>query len=597
MSLLKSFFSFVGGDKEKSREARLRDASDYIEQVQKCDLFKSLNDSQLEEMFLRMEELKVLKDEVIIREGDQGDYYYLLVKGNVKITRHDPSKGGEKLLVELSAPAGFGEEALISNKVRNATITMLDEGIVMRLSRDNFDKYVKEPFLKWLSPFEMQQQLTVGAVLLDVRTLEQFEAGRLKGAMSMPLCDLRSRLDELNKDGFYICCCDNGKVSSTAAFLLTQFNFNAGVLRGGLENLRMHILSIGKKEVSSRVLVAEKDVGICTVLKKLLQDKGFDVDVVEGVKGAEEALKQTSYGVLIAGADPDSRDDHFFLHHALENQESLSIIALFEREDAENNFDSINLFAGFIKPFNLNALLNNVQKAIDYRSAGEKVDLNLIPEFEYPFKGLAASSESMGEISRKIKRTAGAKMNFIVTGAKGTGKGVVAELIYETSGKRQFDCVNFAENETLDSLPEAPDSERVIYLKNLSSLSSEQQSEILSKLQELSSAGALLIGGLEEETCLKNENLGTLLKNMIIELPSLNKRKEDIIPVVIQELRNVLPEGELPTADRDVIKLLQVYSWPGNVQELCSVVIKMLQAAKGNENHISIQTLKAALGR
>ena len=52
---------------------------------------------------------------------------------------------------------GFGEEALISNAKRNATVVMTLPGDVMRLSKDAFDDYVKEPLITWVSPADAQK--------------------------------------------------------------------------------------------------------------------------------------------------------------------------------------------------------------------------------------------------------------------------------------------------------------------------------------------------------------------------------------------------------------------------------------------------------
>jgi rhodanese-related sulfurtransferase len=211
------------------------DKSVLIDKIRQSDLFKDLPPDNLEEMFSRMETVKVKSGETIIREGEEGDYYYLLASGAATVTRRVGASENPQVVAELSEPTGFGEEALISKAKRNATITMTSAGAVMRLSKDAFDEYVKEPLVTWISPKEAQDKVGAGAQWIDVREGEHEK--HLHGALSIPLSQIRERSSELKNDASYICYCDNGRQSSTAAFLLRQRGLNVGVLRGGVQAL------------------------------------------------------------------------------------------------------------------------------------------------------------------------------------------------------------------------------------------------------------------------------------------------------------------------------------------------------------------------
>ena len=208
------------------------------EKIRQSTLFNGLDNSQLEQVFNRMESVAVKNGEIIIKEGEEGDYYYLLVTGTAKVTR-SAETGEQILLAELTEPKGFGEEALISNAKRNATITMTSDGIIMRLSKDAFNDYIKEPMITWLSPADSQKQIAKNAKWIDVRDEEESKTNHLHGAILIPLKKIREKAGELDKSAAYICYCENGRQSSTAAFLLKQMGFNnVGVLRGGLQGLR-----------------------------------------------------------------------------------------------------------------------------------------------------------------------------------------------------------------------------------------------------------------------------------------------------------------------------------------------------------------------
>jgi len=226
---------FGGSGDQKSEPAP--DTSALLGKIRQSDLFRDLPAKNLEEMFAKMETIKVKGGETIIAQGDEGDYYYLLVSGMAQVLKQE-GDGEPKVVAELNEPVGFGEEALISNAKRNATIKMTTDGVVMRLSKDVFDDAVKEPLLTWVSQIDAQDKIAKGAKWIDVRDITEAKQGRLHGAISIPMSDLRNRMGELNKTVFYICYCQNARQSSTAAFLLRQHGYNVGVLRGGLQALK-----------------------------------------------------------------------------------------------------------------------------------------------------------------------------------------------------------------------------------------------------------------------------------------------------------------------------------------------------------------------
>ncbi len=68
---------------------------------------------------------------------------------------------------------------------------------------------------------------------------EESAQAHLPGAIEIPIDDVRERAPaELDKDTLYICYCDNGRISSSGAFVLKQAGYNSGVLRGGLKSLK-----------------------------------------------------------------------------------------------------------------------------------------------------------------------------------------------------------------------------------------------------------------------------------------------------------------------------------------------------------------------
>jgi len=232
MGMFGKLFGGAGGS-EPSRP----DNAALMAKIRQSELFRDLPAKNIEEMFSKMETVKVKAGDTIVEQGAEGDYYYLLVSGKAQVMKSG-GDGVPRVVAELDEPVGFGEEALISNAKRNATVKMTTNGIVMRLSKDAFDDFVKEPLVTWFSALEAQDKVTNGARWIDVREPEEAKQGHLHGALFIPLSGIRTRMNELDKSIIYICYCQNGRLSSTAAFLLRQHGYNVGVLRGGLQVLK-----------------------------------------------------------------------------------------------------------------------------------------------------------------------------------------------------------------------------------------------------------------------------------------------------------------------------------------------------------------------
>lgn len=199
--------------------------------------FANLPPANIEELFRRMEILPMKQGDVVIRQGDPGDYYYILDKGKVRVTRQMEPNGPVIELAVLGAGTSFGEEALISDNPRNASITMLEDGQVRRLAKKDFIELLREPMLDWVELGEAFEALENDAQFLDVRVPAEFKAGHLPSAIDIPLFELRQRIDELDGQLRYICYCSTGRRSSAAAFLLAQNGLKAAVLKGGIDGV------------------------------------------------------------------------------------------------------------------------------------------------------------------------------------------------------------------------------------------------------------------------------------------------------------------------------------------------------------------------
>ena len=200
----------------------------WIRKMRHIMAFKNMPPANIKSLLERMETILVQSGDVVVKQGDPGDYYYVLTEGTAQVTRTIE-------LAELEAGTSFGEEALVSGSVRNATVTMTSDGMLMRLSKQNFNELLQDPLLNRVSPDEARERVNKGAQWLDVRHAKEYHHSHLPKALNIPLHEMRIRMNELDKDKHYICYCGTGRRSSAAAFLLVQNGYKASVLSGGVQ--------------------------------------------------------------------------------------------------------------------------------------------------------------------------------------------------------------------------------------------------------------------------------------------------------------------------------------------------------------------------
>ena len=189
----------------------------------------------LERLFSRFEEISVKENQTIIREGDDGDYFYVIKDGAASVLQS--ADGDPAVVAYLVRGDSFGEDALLSNSVRNASITMMKAGKLMRLGKSDFSELLKQPTVEWLTPGKASILVRQGAGVIDVRLPEEFEERAIKGSMNMPLYRLREYAPDLDKEKSYVCYCNTGERSAAAAFILTKLGFEAFALAGGLSGM------------------------------------------------------------------------------------------------------------------------------------------------------------------------------------------------------------------------------------------------------------------------------------------------------------------------------------------------------------------------
>jgi len=212
------------------------DETDWMTRILQTRAFHRIPPANIQAMFMRMESVSFKPGEKVIEQDAEGDYFYIIKEGRCLVTRATPANPNGVKLATLSVGDSFGEEALISDSKRNATITMLTEGHLMRLNKEDFNSLLNEPLLNWVDYAEGKQLVAAGAVWFDVRLPTEHKANHIKDSINIPLIFLRMKANSLDSNKKYVIYCDTGRRSSAASFLLNEKDIESFVLKDGVDS-------------------------------------------------------------------------------------------------------------------------------------------------------------------------------------------------------------------------------------------------------------------------------------------------------------------------------------------------------------------------
>lgn len=183
----------------------------------------------------RFARVNVRRGEQVVREGSEADFYYVIEDGRAQVSRR--VGGVEMQIAQLKGGDTFGEESLLGDGRRNATVVMLSDGSLLRLTKADFHKYLMQPLLVRVDASSAMERVANGGQWIDVRYPSEYQYDRLPGALNIPLGEVRHALKVLDPKREYVVYCQTGRRSSAAAFLLAQRGIKAAVLEGGLSAL------------------------------------------------------------------------------------------------------------------------------------------------------------------------------------------------------------------------------------------------------------------------------------------------------------------------------------------------------------------------
>lgn len=364
----------------------------------------------------------------------------------------------------------------------------------------------------------------------------------------------------------------------------------------------------------AKILIADDDPTILSLLNKILLSKGYDVQLAENGVVAEKQLKSEQFDLLISDIKMEPVDGMQLLRKTRQMRPHVGVIMLTAYATVATAVEAMKegAFDYIPKPFKIDELLETVKRALDYqKSLSEQISGDTHIEAKKYFGNIVAESDQMVNVCEMIRRVAPTKTTIMITGESGTGKELVAEAIHSFSARSEgpFLPVNCAalpetliESElfghtkgaftgataTKDGLFEAARG-GTLFLDEINSIPHGLQSKLLRAIQNKK---VRKVGGTEELDvdvrilAASNRNLENMVKEgafredlfyrlsvISIEIPPLKQRPDDILPLAQHFVGLELDPGEeFPSIDNAVLSILQNYAWPGNVRELQNVI-------------------------
>ncbi len=377
----------------------------------------------------------------------------------------------------------------------------------------------------------------------------------------------------------------------------------------------------------ARILVVDDDPGLLRLLTIRLRAENYDVEAVENGVQALAAVSRFRPDLVISDLRMDQLDGIGLLKELQNRWPGLKLILLTAHGTIPDAVQATQMGAfGFLtKPVEKQELLDQVQKAL-------KISGFVDSDQDWR-SDLITRSPLMEEKLAQAHMVAGTDARVLITGESGSGKELLARAIHKASPRRNrpfvaINCSAMAENmldselfgHTKGAFSGASGDHRGLFqtaeggtllLDEIGDMPMRLQLKLLRLLQEnvirpigstatiptnvrvLSSAHSdlqqLLAGGQFRE------DLYYRLNVVHIEMPALNRRREDIPLLVAHFLAEIAREsGTRKIYAPEAVELLATSDWPGNVRQLQNVVRQNVALAQASI--IPVELVQQSIG-
>jgi two-component system nitrogen regulation response regulator NtrX len=370
----------------------------------------------------------------------------------------------------------------------------------------------------------------------------------------------------------------------------------------------------------SRILVIDDEKAIRNTLKEVLEYEKHEVDLAEDGPSGIELFNTNSYDIVLCDIKMAKMDGIEVLQKIFETSTDTPVIMISGHGNIDTAVEAIKKGAyDFLeKPLDLNRLLITIRNATDKSTLITQTQVlrNKVSKM-YEIVG---ESEAIIKVKEMIDRVAPTEARVLITGANGTGKELVAHQIHEksTRAKAPFVEVNCAAipSELIESelfghekgsftsaikqrigkFEQA--NEGTLFLDEVGDMSLSAQAKVLRALQEnkITRVGSdkdihvnvRVIAATnknikkEIETNTFREDLYHRLSVIIIHIPTLNEREDDI-PLLAEHFNSLICSEygmSKKVLKPDAIKELKKIEWTGNIREFRNVLERLIILCK-----------------
>lgn len=385
-----------------------------------------------------------------------------------------------------------------------------------------------------------------------------------------------------------------------------------------------------------RILIIDDEKSIRNTLKEILEYEKYEVEIAEDGPQGLEIISSSKIDAVLCDIKMPKMDGIEVLTNIAKDQPEVPVIMISGHGDIETAVDSLKkgAFDYIQKPLDLNRLLVTLRNALDKSKL--VIETKTLRKKISKAYEMVGSSSAISKVKEMIEKIAPTDARVLITGENGTGKELVAHQIHEKSNRSAgpFIEVNCAaipseliESELFGHEKGAFTSaikQRIgkfeqanggtLFLDEIGDMSLSAQAKVLRALQE---NRITKVGGEKEiqvnvrviaatnknlkeeiEKHYFREDLYHRLSVILIQVPPLNERKEDIPELAnhfIEQICNDygIPKKKITTG---AIKELQAIKWTGNIREFHNVIERLIILCQNEITETDVKSFAQPLG-
>ncbi|HEY2649230.1 MAG TPA: sigma-54 dependent transcriptional regulator [Puia sp.] len=366
----------------------------------------------------------------------------------------------------------------------------------------------------------------------------------------------------------------------------------------------------------SNILIIDDEKAIRKTLSEILSYEGYKIDEAGDGEEGFRKFREKEYDVILCDIKMPKMDGIEFLEKAKESNPDLPIIMISGHGTIETAVEAVKkgAYDYISKPPDLNRLLITIRNAMDKTSL--VAETKVLKRKVSRVQDMIGESTPIHKIRETIEKVAPTDARILITGENGVGKELVARWVHEKSNRAagpliEVNCAAIpgelieselfghekgsftsAVKQRIGKFEQA--NSGTLFLDEIGDMSPNAQAKVLRALQE---GKITRVGGdkdisvdvrviaatnkdLLKEVDEKNFRLDLYhrLSVIIIHVPSLNERRDDIPLLIDKFLQDICNEYGIArkAIDDEAIRALQEYNWTGNIRELRNVVERLI---------------------